>query len=537
MDRKRTLASISIILGASLVFGACTSAPQESTSKSTGKSTGSSEIDLTLPDESKLTPQDGGTLSIGLSGGGLSATSNPNNAIGNADFLRAAALYEKLTNYDENGVVAPHLAESLQSNSDATMWTIKLRPNVKFQDGSTLDAEDVLYSWKMIREGGWKAAKLLEIIDLDKTKAVDDLTLEVALTRPVATLPEFLAADGMYIQKKGFTDYKSSNGTGPFDLAEWRPTDRAILKRKASYWRGPAHLDQLVVIEITDYKAGARALRSGQIDILPKVATEDLKSLSQADGFYVANQPGSLEAHFYMRVDRAPFNDPNVRTAMKLAIDRKACLDVAAGGVGRLANDLPGPAGQYYAKQIPQRDYDPEAAKQALAKSGIKDLTVTLTAGPAYPSMMPCAQAFQQSAKKAGINIEIKNIPPEDNWNRDAGYMQRDFGMSSYNGVPIEIMVPGFLLTGARNNATHQADRAFDEAYWEAIGTIDPKKRAELFEALQKSIWENSGAIIWGETGRTFGFSDRVHGAKTMLSPNPTLSSINIGLEKLWVSQ
>ena len=515
-------------MAAAIALTGCTATPSEQPPPA--------EQGFVLPDESHLTPQQGGTLRFGISGGGLTASNNPNNAIYSSDFVRANALYDKLADFDDKGRMEPALAESFESNADATEWTIKLRSGVLFQDRSILDADDVINTWQRILEGKWKGSNLLTVIDRDKTKAVDDLTVKVVLNRPVAIFPEFLAADGMYILKKGFTDFQQSNGTGAFDLVSWTPTDRAVLKRKDGYWRGPAFVDTLEIVELTDVKAGATALRDGQINVLSDVATEDVKNLSNADGVYIATQVGAVASNFYMRVDKEPLDDPNVRRAMKLSIDREGCLNNAAGGVGSVGNDLPGPASEYYASDLPQRTFDPEAARKLLQKSGLDEVTVTLTVGPADPVMLACAQVFQQSAKQAGINIEIKTIPAQDNWNRDAGYLQRDMGMSSYNGTPLVSFIPGFLLSNAHNNDTHLADPAFDAKYWEAVGTVDDGKRTALFKDLQHEMWDTGGHIIWGLTGRTFGLTSNVHGAQSLVSPNPGLTSSK-RLDKLWLER
>lgn len=523
----------SILLSGALIFtiGGCAG---EQSKGDPGKPAASSS--LTAPDEASLTPKDGGVLRIGVSSGGLAADNNPNNAFADADFTRAAALYDKLTDYDDKGEIEYALAESMEPNKAATQWRINLRQGVHFQDGSEFTAKDVLYTWRKILAGQWKTSNLLEVIDLEKTSTPDPLTIDVVLKRPVGTFPEFLAAEGMFIVKDGFDDYKSANGTGAFDLVRWTPTDRAVLKRKDNYWRGKSHLDGLEVIELTDVKSAANALRSGQIDVLPRVSSEDIPALKDDKSVYLAVQPGTIGPSFYMRSDKKPFDDPNVREAMKYAIDRQQCLDVASAGIGEVGNDLPGPASEYYATTLPQRKYDPEKAKQLLKKSGLTKVSVTLTVGASNPAMAPCAQVFQQSAKKAGIDIKIQTIPASDVYNRDAGYLQRTFGQTEYNGLPIEIFVPGFLFDGARNNDTHYADAAFEKKYWEAVGAPDAAERKVLLGEIQKDIWENKGFIIWGLTGIVFAFSADVHGAAGVLGANPTLNLIK-RMDALWLSR
>jgi peptide/nickel transport system substrate-binding protein len=469
------------------------------------------------------TPQRGGTFTIGIQGGGAATdTLDPPRWIDSIDILRISALYNTLTAPGPGGRPVMSLATSLTPNHTGTEWTIHLRPGVRFSDGTPFTAKDVLYTWRRVLRV--KIDGILDYgnINLARTTAPGPLTIRAVLHAPDFNFPEEMSDIAGAVVKPG-DNFNHPVGTGPFKFVSWTPGGTSIFTRNPYYWRrGHPYLDTLKIDEINNPASAVDALQSHQIDALWSVPFASVGTLKQS-GFQIVNAPGQAAGAFYMRLDVPPFNNPLVRQAMKLAIDRKQCVQSGLDGYGEVGNDLFGRSSPSYARDISQREYNPTEAKALLARagySGDKRLTVTLDTAEADPGMVECAQVFKQSAARAGVTINIHLLPSAGAlFDPAAGYLKFDFGMTIAGGNSFETQAASSLLCGAPFNETHMCDKTFDDLFAEARATRNVAQRNAIYARAQRLLWNNGGYIVWGYRDTLTAFAPNVHGLQEFQRP------------------
>lgn len=475
-------------------------------------------------------PVDGGTLTIGAGGRGAAETHDPNRWSSQAELERANLVYEPLVTIDPDGNVAPMLATTLEPNAKGTVWTANLRQDVTWHDGSPFTADDVLYTFQLLADPkGPYGLPATANIDFDATEAVDDHTISFVLNRPVATFDRSIA--GMMMVQDGVDTFDSPTGTGPYVFESGSAGNEASYTRYPNYW-GESHLENVKVVSIDDAQARTNALTSGQVDVVDDVPFLQAKTMTSDPSVNVVQILGASSAPFYMRVDQPPFDDPKVREAFRLAIDRQKCVDNALFGFGDVGNDLLTPGDYAYNGDLPQREYDPEGAKQLLAEAGYPSgITVSLTTASTFTGMMECSTIFAESAKAAGITIKLNKVPDADLFNPEAGFLSFDFGATWWPSS-IENFIESTLLCDSPYNETHHCDPAFDEAYADAVAIVDPDARVAALKAIQKEMWEDGGYIIWGEQPLINATASNVHGYEPY---NPGISG-PVDIRTVWVS-
>jgi peptide/nickel transport system substrate-binding protein len=357
------------------------------------------------------TPVKGGILTVGALSGGQSETLNPGVTALMPDMVRVFSLYDPLF-IQVPGGVAPGLATAAEANKDATAWTLKLRDGVTWHDGKSFTADDVVYT---IKSWGTKASQYqtqaTALIDLRNVRKIDRLTVHVPLKRPAAWFPAFTSFYTALVLPAGGTDFKRPVGTGPFKFGSFTPGSHSAFTANENYWRGPVHIDQLVVDSTyTDEGARINALLDGRVDIVPGVTPALAKANSGSGRIVLGNSPGPAMAPLIMRIDVAPFNDPRVVQAFKLAIKRQTVIDSAFGGYATLGNDLPGATLKYWASDI-KASYDPEKAKALLKAAGRENLSLPLYTSPAITGMNESATILSSQLKDIGVTAQVKTMP------------------------------------------------------------------------------------------------------------------------------
>lgn len=460
-----------------------------------------------------LAPRRGGRLRVGMVGGGTSETLNPNRQVNEIDTGRSHLLYERLVDFNPDGSLFNQLATEFSANANGAVWKIKVRPGVIFHDGSTLTADDVVYSLRYILDPSTTSEGREDIIFMTPNgiRALDPSTVEIRLDQPNAILPTNLSSRAIYIFKKGTTSFDTPNGTGPFKFKSWTRGERSLFVRHDRYRQhGGPYLDELEMISIDDPTTRINALIGGQIDAIAYLdpqfastvlANSNLRLLQHDAGGYTCQ---------LVEVDKAPFTDNRVRQAFRYMVDRKAVIQTALLGYGLLGNDLPCPFDPDYAHEIPQRAYDPEKAKFLLKQAGQANLTVSLYTSNVAPGMLESSVLIAEQAKKVGVTITIDKVPASQYWTDR--YMKAKFECTAWGQRPLASQIAqGYNLKSA-SNETDWYRPDFDKITNQARMTLDPKKRHELYVATQRMLWDQGGYIIWGFYRYLDATSSKVHG-------------------------
>jgi peptide/nickel transport system substrate-binding protein len=444
------------------------------------------------------TPKKGGRLRLGVAGGSTSDSLDPATITDTmATNLSFGQLRNNLVEVNAKSEPIPELAESWDTSADAVTWTFKLRKGVEFHNGKTLDAEDVIASFNHHRgDDSTSAAKsLLESVKAIRADGKHAVVFE--LTAGNADFP-FIASDyHLTIQPAG-ADLSQGVGTGGYILQDFEPGVRAFTKRNPNYWKeGRAHFDEVETTGIADVNARTNALQTGEIDAMNRCELKTVHLLQRVKGMQILQTNGTKHYSIPMLTDVAPFDNNDIRLALKYAIDRKALLNTILRGYGTLGNDHPiGRSQRFFAADLPQREYDPDKAKFHLKQAGLDQLSVKLSASEAaFVGAVDSAVLYKEQAAKAGIEIDIIREPKDGYW--DNVWMKKPFSMCFWSGRPTsDWMFTTAYAEGAAWNDTHFKHEQFNQLLIAARAELDEAKRRQMYAELQQIVSNEGGVVI-----------------------------------------
>lgn len=336
----------------------------------------------------------------------------------------------------------PGLATSWKANADATSWTFNLRKNVKFHDGTPLNADAVVFNlnrwWDKADPNGFRdQGRTYEIVGQllggykgDKTSVikavvkVDDSTVRVDLTKSSSVFPDVIAA-GYFgiasptaVKKDGAkygTPAGSAVGSGPFIFQSWTTGDRVTLKANPTYWGSKAKVDTVVIRNIKDAAQRLNELKAGTVDLACDLTPDSLKSV-QADKNLAAVKRPSFNVGFVSMNNRNQYlKNDKVRQAISMAINKKAIVDAFWNGLGTSnASFVPPVMAWANNKNVPaDYKFDPQAAKKMLADAGYAngfsiDLWYMPVSRPYFPNPKPIAEAIAADLAAIGVKVNLK---------------------------------------------------------------------------------------------------------------------------------
>jgi peptide/nickel transport system substrate-binding protein len=423
------------------------------------------------------------------------------------------ALYNGLVRLDTSGgQVVNDLAQELTPSADARTWTIRLVPGVTFHNGKDLTAEDVLFTLRRIanKSNPLIGATALAPIDFGASRVLDKRTLRLACHTPYSSLPEQLSdVYNFGIVPVGYNPSKPV-GTGPFKLVSFTPGQRSLFARNEHYFRsGLPYLDQLTITDIADDTTAFNAVQTGQIDVYTQ-ATLSLAKQVPAGGQLktVVSQPGQWTP-FTMRVDQPPFNDPRVRQAFRLIVDRPALIEQALSGFGAVGNDVFSQHDPAYNGAL-SRHQDLAQAKSLLKQAGRAGLTIELVTAPVAAGVVEAAQVFAQQAAGAGVTVKLRKLTTTDFYG--PSYLKYPFAQDFWAYNPYLSQVAQATIPAAPYNETHWNDPHYTALYQEANATLDHSKRLALLREMQTIDFNDGGYIIPSYNKQVDIMSSRVQG-------------------------
>ncbi|HSS64722.1 MAG TPA: ABC transporter substrate-binding protein, partial [Gammaproteobacteria bacterium] len=413
------------------------------------------------------TPKKGGHFRLGLGHGSTTDSLNPATYLDTYMQVVGNGLRNALTEVNPENELIPELAESWEASPDAVTWTFKLRKGVEFHNGKTLDSDDVVASINHHRSEESESAAKAILKPLADVKKDGKETVVFTLNEGNADFPYILSDYhlDMMPAKDGKVDWKSGIGTGAFTLQSYEPGVRTSLKRNPNYWKqGRGHFDSAEVIVISDVAARTNALNTGEIDAMDRCDIKTLHLLKRNKNIEIIETSGNAHYTFAMLTDLSPFDNNQVRLALKHGLDRKALLQTILRGHGYLGNDHPiGRANRFLAEDIPQREYDLDKAKFHLKKAGMSSLKVDLSAADAaFAGAVDAAVLYKEHAAKAGIEINVVREPNDGYWSNV--WLKKPWCAVYWGGRATEDwMFSIAYATGAPWNDTHWEHARFNE--------------------------------------------------------------------------
>ena len=433
-------------------------------------------------------PKRGGRLRIGISGGSTTDSLDPALIL---DMMMqvfiAGSLGNCLVEIDANGNTAPELAESWESSPDAKKWIFKLRRGVTFHNGKTIDADDVIFSIRRHCTKDSKSAAKALLEDIAEIKKVDANTVAFTLGSGNADFPFILSDYHLIIGPKD-SDFSKGVFSGAYMVKAFEPGVRAFAVRNPNYFKSDrGWFDEVEMLGISDVNARTNALKTGQIDVMNRCELKTVHLLKRTPGIQVLRQDGYKHYTFAMRTDTAPFDNNDVRLALKHGIDRKQLVETILRGYGQVGNDHPiSQANRYFAKDLPQRQYDPDKAKFHLKKAGISTSTFKLhTAEAAFVGAVDAGVLYKEQAAKAGITIDVVREPNDGYWSNV--WLKKGWCAVFWGGRPTEdMMFSTAYARGAAWNDTFWDNKRFNELLVAARAELDQTKRREMYGEMQR---------------------------------------------------
>jgi peptide/nickel transport system substrate-binding protein len=477
------------------------------------------------------TPKRGGHLRIGMVGGGSSETLDPTLAVSTIDTCRTLTLFELLVHARPDLSLEMRLATAFEPNRNATKWTIKLRKGVVWHDGKPFGADDVMYTLRRIAasktSGGLPAVQPFNLKGMRKVNAHE---FELPLHVPIADLAPTFVFYPMVIVQNGSKNFKKPVGTGAFMADKFKPGQGSLFKRNPHYWmHGLPYVDDLEISSIPDPEARLNALLSGRVDAIEQLTFAQAKEHQRKKDIVVLVGNGPQFVPITMSADLKPFNDVRVRQAFRLMADRPALIKSAQFGYGLLGNDLAGKGLKWYDDQLPQRHQDIAKAKFLLKKAGAEHLTVTLYSSTAIAGMLESATVFAQQARKAGVKINVNNGPPDTYF--ASKYLKWAFGQTNWPAIAIPNWINEAATTKAFYNETHWKRPSFDRLVLKAQAEQNDARAQELWNEVQKVLWDQGGYLIWGFAPFLDGVSKRVKG----VVPSGMFALGNFDFQHFWL--
>ncbi len=444
----------------------------------------------------------GGKFTAGLGGAN---TSDSWDSRTHSDIFMIASghgtVFDCLTEVAADGSITGELAESWDASADAKVWTFKLRQGVTFHNGKPFGADDVIESLQMhVGEDSKSAAKPI-VSAITEMKKVNDHEVELTLAAGNADLPYLLSDYHICMFPAGQIEEAIQNGigTGLYQVQSFDPGVRMVATRYPDHYKGDSagFFDEVEYVAINDNTARMNALMTGQVDAINRI---DFKT----EGLLKANpqvriQEVACNQHytFPMHTNTAPFDDMNVRKALKYGINRQEMVDKILLGHGAVANDTPiGPANQFYAADMEQLEYDPDKAAFYMKEAGLDSIDIDLSASSAaFEGAVDAAQLYQASAGAAGININVVQEPADGYWSNV--WLKKPFCACYWSGRATEDwMFSTAYETGVPWNDSFWVQDRFQELLLSARAELDTDKRREQYTEMQQIMRDEGGTII-----------------------------------------
>ena len=439
----------------------------------------------------------GGTLRVGIVSLSTADALDPAMASTEGGYATATQLFDTLDQYGTNGKVTMRLAQSIVPQGSAKTWIVTLRKS-RWSNGKPVTAADLIYTVNRILnpKNQLPPASSIPFISLKGMTALNSRTVKFELKYPTVDFLGAFTSPTMSIVPTGFNPHKPI-GSGPFVLAGDTPGTEITFTANKDYWNKPQpYVEKLDLISFPDTTAQVNALLGGQIDAASSIDPSLVRVVKAAgSGYSVYAYPTSSTLTWQMNVSKAPFNNPDVREALRLAVDRQQIVSQVYDGYATVGNDIFSPYDEGYNKSLPQRSQNVAEAKKLLAKAGYPNgLTVQLTAAPIYPTANLQNEVLVQQAKAAGFNIQFKQVDEATYYG--SGYGTYPLSLSFWGDLSIFDQAAFTIVKGAPYNATHWQDSAYDALYDQAVRTVDTAQRIALVHKMQQTEYDSGAYVV-----------------------------------------
>ncbi len=436
-------------------------------------------------------------LVVGTSGD--VANLDPHQSTGVFEITLTFNLFDNLTSRHPDGRLYPGLATEWKRLNPAT-WQFKLRPGVKFHNGDPVTSADVKFTIERANDPNVKGGRVRTVFTtVERIETPDPLTVNFHTKQPDPLLPArlgFYAGQIMpkkYFEAVGTDDFNLKPiGSGPVKLAEWVKDERVALDAFRDYWQGKIDADRVIFRPIPEPAPRIAALLKGEVDIITKLPPDHVDRVAKHP---TTKADGALYAGLYViavNSKRPPLNNPLVKQALSLAVDREAIVKELWRGQGIVPTGMIAKGDNHYDDTLPPLKYDPAVAKQKLKEAGYKGEEITMEASPGVlANEKAMAETVVAMWKDIGVQTRIEMIEAsvraqrarERSW-KGVWFTDPTSTLGDPDGMMWRLLGPGGVMD-------YWGHPRFDELGNAARFSIEEKFRSQAYKEMTKIFLEH----------------------------------------------
>lgn len=404
-------------------------------------------------------------------------------------------VYEGLVKPDSEGNLDPAVAENWAVSDDGLVYTFTLREGVKFHNGESVTADDVVYSINKCADTTTDSSVASALSAVKSVEATDEKTVVVTLAEPNT---DFLSYMTLAIVPADYADEATSPvGTGPFKFVSRSVQENVVLEKFDDYWGTPAYLDSVTYKIYEDGEALVMALQSGAVDIAAHLSVTQSESLGS--DYNILEGTMNLVQAMYLNNKVKPFDDVRVRQALCYAVDVDGILQLTEDGRGtKVGSSMYPNFKKYFVEELGDTySYDPEKARQLLADAGYPDgFSFAITVPSNYTPHVDTAQVITEQLRQVGINATIKEVE-WNTWLSDV-YQNRNFEATVIGFDASSLTARAMLerwTTGNSKNMINYSNADYDKAFAAAIASTDDAEQTELYKQCETILAEDAANV------------------------------------------
>ena len=441
-------------------------------------------------------PVKGGEITVGIAQD-LDDSLDPHQTVAAGTREVLFNIFEGLVKPNSDGEMIPAVAEKYTLSEDGTTYTFTLREGVKFHNGQTVTAEDVVYSINRcaaVPEGQEKPL-VAAFSAVKSVEALDEKTVAVTIAQRDLEFISYMTAAIIP------ADYENQDtapvGTGPFKFVSRTPQQDFVMERFEDYWGAPAWLDKVTYKICENADALVMNLNGGTIDLCAHLTSAQASQLNQ--NFQVLEGTMNLVQAIYLNNQAKPFDNQLVRQALCYAIDRQGIMDMVADGHGTAVGSSIYPAfTKYFLPELVDKyPHDVAKAKELLAQAGYPDgFDMTISVPNNYQPHMDTAEVVAEQLREAGINVTIQ--PVEWSTWLDTIYNGRQFqatvvGVDAAN-MTARAMLERFTSDYGKNFINYN-NPAYDTLFQQAINAQDEATQTDLYKQMESMLADTAANV------------------------------------------
>ena len=400
-------------------------------------------------------------------------------------------VFEGLLMPSDDGGLRNAIAESYTISEDGLKYTFKIRKGIKFHNGNTLDMNDVEFSLNRMsgKDGSPMSSSAFDNLDTITVENEDEISLTLVEANPsfIYHMIEAIVPD----ENKDSLD-RIAIGTGPFKIAEYDREQKIVLERFDDYWGDKAHLDSVEVYVTPNVGSSFLRLMSGEINFLQYV---DSKRVDEIKDYNIISSSQNMIQVMALNHNHAPFDDPRVREAINLAVDKEQIISVIMNGYGEAVETHMGPTLKDLIIPKIGITRNVERARELLIEAGHENLTFTMRAPGNYTLHVNTAQMIAEQLKEIGITMNIETIE----W---ASWLDEVYNNRNYEATIIgltgkldaDAVLRRYSTTYSRNFFNY-SNSEYDELISKASVTSNYEERIQLYKRVQEILRDDNAAI------------------------------------------